>query len=104
MNPTQLQESIIKKLGLADMAPEDQGEMLIKLGELIFKNSLVSMVERMDAPTRDAFAKLMEGNPSELDVQLFLEENVPDAKEAVAQALIELEAGMEDVSKVPDAV
>ncbi len=77
-------------LGLDALLPEEQEAMLLDLNELIMKGSLVRLIEMMDEKTREDFDTLMNGEPSEEDVQAFLNERVPGADTAVADTVKEL--------------
>jgi hypothetical protein len=57
---------------------------------LIFKGTLVRLIERMDEPSRDEFNALLDSNPSEDAIQEYIQANVPDADSAVAETVAEL--------------
>ncbi len=87
MAPT---KTLFDALGLEDLLPEEQETILLDLNSLIMKGSLVRLAEMMDEKTRADFDALMSGDPSEDDVQAFLEERVPNADIAVADTVREL--------------
>ena len=64
--------------------------MLADAGDLIFKESLVRLVEAMDAPTAEAFNKLLESDASEAEIMAFLSEKVPGAEAIVGEAVDEV--------------
>lgn len=77
-------------LGLEELSPEEQEEILLDLNALVFKGSLVRLIERMDASARDDFAVLMDRNADEEEVDTFLKERVPNADQAVLDTVEEL--------------
>jgi hypothetical protein len=84
-------EQILDMLGIADLAPEEQEAALLDIEELIYKGTMVRLVERMDDQVRDKFEKLLESDADEEAVEAFLTEHVPDADQAVAEAVAELQ-------------
>ncbi|MDB5237452.1 MAG: hypothetical protein JWL88_554 [Parcubacteria group bacterium] len=72
------------------MPVEEQEQVLLKMNELIFRGSIMRMLEQMDQPTRDAFNSLVESEGSEEDLQAFLKKNVPNADQAVADTVAAL--------------
>jgi hypothetical protein len=89
MNTTQM-KTLFDALSIEDLAPEEQEDLLLELEELVFKGTMLRLVERMDDDTRDAFDALMAGDPSEEEVQAFLDTNVPGADQAVEETIAEL--------------
>ena len=83
-------QSLLDALDIEGLAPEEQEELLLELNALIFKGSLVRLIERMDDATKDAFNTLMDTDPSEDQVLDFLNQNVPDADKAVEETVQEL--------------
>ncbi len=84
------QQSILEALDISSLPAEEQEEILLDLNSLIFKGSLIRLIERMDEPTKDAFNVLMDTDPSEDEVETFLAKHVPDADAAVQETLDEL--------------
>jgi len=83
-------KSLLEVLDIEGLPPEEQEELLLELNELIFKGTLVRLIERMDDATRADFDDLMGGEPSEDQVMAFLQERVPDADQAVEEVVQEL--------------
>ena len=90
MTTSQQTTSLLDAIGISELAPEEQEELLLDLNSLIFKGSLVRLIERMDTSTRDAFNALLDTDPSEDEVEAFLAERVPNADLAVQETLNEL--------------
>ena len=89
MSPTHT-KSIIEALDLAELEPEEQEEILGDLNELIFKGTLLRIIERMDDSTRNAFNVLLDGDAAEEVVEAFIDKHVPDADNAVTETITEL--------------
>lgn len=82
--------TLFDALGLEELLPEEQETILLDLNSLIMKGSLVRLIEMMDEKTKGDFDTLMNGDPSEEEVQAFLEKRVPGADAAVADTVKEL--------------
>jgi hypothetical protein len=81
---------LLAALKLDQLEPHEQEEMLITLGDLVFKGTLVRIIEEMEESDLDAFEKLMaEGAPEEQILE-FIREKVPGADAAVADTIAEL--------------
>ena len=81
---------LVEALGIKDLQPSEQEELLLDLGDLVFRGSMLRLIERMDEPTQADFEELLARNPSEEQVTAFLEERVPDSGQAVEETLDEL--------------
>ncbi|MDP3403018.1 MAG: DUF5663 domain-containing protein [bacterium] len=89
MNPTNL-SPVLEALELNELPVEEQEALLVDLNELIFKGTMVRLIELMDESSRDEFAKLMESGADEAVVEAFLREKVPNADRAVEETVAEL--------------
>lgn len=83
-------KTIAEALDLEALLPEEQEEILLELNSLVFKGSLLRLIERMDEKTKEDFNVLMDTEPEEEVVLAFLESRVPDADKAVTETLEEL--------------
>ena len=83
-------EDISNALQFDHLTSDEQESLLLDLNSLIFRGSLVKLVERMDDETRDAFNTLVESNPTEELMEEFLMTHVPDADKAVEETVEEL--------------
>jgi len=81
---------MINALDLASLSPEEQEAVLLDLNELVYKGTMLRLVEGMDDKTRLEFTALMESDASEEEVEAFLTERVPDADLAVTETVAEL--------------
>jgi hypothetical protein len=77
-------------LGLQNLPEAEQQELLLDMQHLIFKGSVVRMLERMSEESKEAFNTYLESNPSEDDMMEYLEQNVPEAKDAIIETIADL--------------
>jgi len=82
--------SLLNALGIEELLPEEQEELLLDLNSLIWEGSLIRLIEKMDDATKEAFEKLLAADAGEDEVQAFLDEHVPDSGQAVADTVQEL--------------
>lgn len=83
----QKQHALIEALQMNEFPAEEQEQMLLDLSDLVFKGSMIRLIERMDGDTREAFSALLESDPSEDDVLGFVDEHVPGYDEVVTETL-----------------
>lgn len=99
MTDTTKFEKMVDALDISALPVEEQEELLLDLNSLIFKSSLVRMMENMDEATREEFSVLMEKNPDEEELEAFLLNRVPNAEESVQEAI---ETLADDILAVSD--
>lgn len=85
--PTQ---DMLEVLGLQDLSEEEQQNLLIDMQTLIFKGSVVRMLERMSEEAKNAFNEYLSSNPSEEEMMEYLEKNVPEARDAILDTIADL--------------
>jgi hypothetical protein len=83
-------EPIIQALNLKQLSKTEQEEILLDLNELLFKGTLVRLLERMDEKTQEEFDALLSSDASEEVVEKFLKKHVPHADAAVEETITEL--------------
>jgi hypothetical protein len=91
-------KSIIEALDLAALPAKDQEDILLTLNDLVFKGSLVRVVEGMDDATRDAFSSLFDSGASEEEINAFLDAHAPHSEKAVQETIDELASDILAVS------
>lgn len=82
--------TLLEALGIDALAPEEQEAMLLDLNELIFKGTLVRLIERMDEKIAKEYDALVERGAGEDEMLAFFQEKVPDADSAVTETVEEL--------------
>lgn len=96
--PTDLTK-IMDALNMEGFSVEEQEELLLDLNELVFKGTMVRLIERMDDETRIAFNELMDSDASEEEVEAFLHAHVPDADAAVQETIQDISSDILAVTK-----
>ncbi|MBP7741295.1 MAG: hypothetical protein KA104_01215 [Candidatus Pacebacteria bacterium] len=99
MTDTTRFEKLVAALDISALPMKEQEELLLDLNSLIFKSSLVRMIENMDEATREEFSVLLEKNVDEEELQSFLLNRVPGAETAVQEAV---ETLSDDILAVSD--
>ncbi len=83
-------DALLEALDMESLSPEDQEALLLDLNDLIYRGSMVRLVERMSEDARVAFEALVESDASEEQVEAFLQEHVPNADQAILEAVQEI--------------
>ena len=79
---------IAKDLGITDLAPEKQQELIAQFGEVALKAATLSVLGKLSEDTRDEFMKLSEAGDADA-LKAFLDREVPAHEEIVKQAVAE---------------
>lgn len=90
MNTQNTPDQLLSALEVENLDPQEQEALLLELNEIVFRGSMIRLIEKMDEKSREEFAVLMEGDADEKAVEAFLMERVPDADKAVAETVAEL--------------
>lgn len=83
-------KKLFDALDIGGLPEEEQEQLLLELSDLVFNGSMLRLIEQMDDDTRDAFNALMAKEPTQQELQDFLDANVPDADKAVEETLEDL--------------
>lgn len=83
-------KNLLEALDISELPAEEQEELLLDLGDLVFRGSMLRLIERMDDSTKDDFNALMDTDPSEDKVMEFLQARVSDADQAVEETLADI--------------
>lgn len=98
-SPTTSQISaIMEALDMAELPEAQQEELLLDLNSLIFKGSIIRLMESMDGPTRDSFNALIETDPEPAEVERFLDKKVPGAEAVVQDTIADITSDILAVS------
>ena len=89
MNDTNLSR-VLNALQIGELPPQEQEALLLDLNSLIFRGSMVRLLERMDEHTRDEFVRLVDTAADEETIETFLRAHVQDADSAVAETVNEI--------------
>ncbi len=91
--------SIIDALNLKELPEEAQEEILLDLNDLIYKGTMIRLVERMDEKTRIAFSKILDEHVSDEEVEAFIQKHVPNSAAAMQESIDELTSDILTVTK-----
>ena len=83
-------QNLLEVLEIDKLTPEEQEELLLEVSELVYNGTLLRLVGMMDDKTKDDFEKLLETDPKEDEVQVFLDERVPDSDKAIEDTILEM--------------
>lgn len=89
LTATRLDE-IKEALEFDEMTPKEQESIMLDLSELIFKGTMIRVMEQMDENTKDAFHDLIDRNASQDELAAFITENVPGADDAALETVADL--------------
>jgi hypothetical protein len=84
-------QDVLDALGLETMEQHEQEELLLDLNSLVFKGSLVRLIENMDEKTKEDFNDFLDTSPDEDHLIAFMVKHVPDADEILAQTLADIQ-------------
>lgn len=91
MDTTRPTAQLFEALGLNELPGKEQEELMLDIEELVFKGSMLRLLEDMDERTKREFTELLDSEPSEAELEAFLAERVPDADQAVTDTIQELQ-------------
>ncbi len=87
--PTQ---EMLDVLGLKNLPEEEQQALLLDMQQLIFKGSMLRMLDQMSEPAKEAFNAYLESNPSEEAIMEYMEANVSEAREAILETIADIKS------------
>lgn len=80
-----LYKNILPSLGLRDLSAEKQEQMLLKIGDIIFKRVLIRAIDSMNEPAKVEYEKLLKNKSSDAGVVLdFFRSKLPNFDQLVA--------------------
>jgi hypothetical protein len=82
--------SLLKALQLSELEPNEQEKILLDIDELIFKGTMIRIMEQMNEKSREKFTVLLESDSPEEDIEKFIEIHAPNADSAVIETIKEL--------------
>ncbi|MES2931417.1 MAG: hypothetical protein V4682_01820 [Patescibacteria group bacterium] len=89
MNDTNFSR-VLNALQIGELSPQEQEALLLDLNSLIFRGTMVRLIERMDEKTKDDFIQLVESAADESALEAFLKERIPDTDASVAETVQEI--------------
>lgn len=95
-------KKLLELLDISHLPPQEQEEMLLDMGDMVFRNAILAAIEATDEATKKEFLTLLEADASEDEIESFLEEKVPHMRNAVDEALAALADDILAVTKSND--
>ncbi len=75
MNP--IEQNIKNALNLDKLSPQEQQDIILRVGTLIYQNVLMRVMELMNEEQEDEFEKLLDANASPESIFEFLKKAAP---------------------------
>jgi len=95
MDQTQLQQNIVKELGLEELNEGTQKEILAKMTESVLKRITVNVLEKLSEPDLNEFEKMQQAGNAEA-VDNFLKSKIENYEQVVQDTIIQLKEEMKD--------
>ena len=83
MNP--IQKNISDALDLSALPPEEQEEIIQRVGALVYQNVLTRALEVMPESDQNDFEKLLDRNAGPEEIFMFLKNKVPDFEKMIVE-------------------
>ena len=79
----QINDNIIKTLGIDTLPEEQQKDAIERLGSLVYQEVMLRVLDIMSDEDKDSFEKLIETNPDPEIMFTFLNEKIPNLNEII---------------------
>ncbi len=86
MNP--INKNIVHALEIDKLPPEEQQEIIVRVGALIYQNVLMRVMETMPQADQDEFEKILDKNAGPEEIFTFLKNKVPDFEQVIDEEAI----------------
>ena len=96
--PTQIEENILRELGIAELPPERQEEVLTAMTEAVLKRITLRLVEALSEEKRSELEALGEDTEK---ISQFLAANIPNHEALVKEEVAKFK---QDMQKTVDAL
>ena len=83
-----IQKNISSALEINSLPPEEQQEIILRVGALIYQNVLIRVIEMMTEKDQDEFEKLLDKNANPEDIFSFLKEKIKDLEKIIDEEAI----------------
>lgn len=78
---TQIQDGLMKELGLDKLPQDKQDALVIKMTEVVLKRMFVETMEKLNAADQEKLGEMMESKAAPEDIEKFLQEKIPNYDE-----------------------
>ena len=83
MNP--IQKNIKSVLEIENLSPEEQEDIILRVGGIIYQNVLMRVMEIMPETDQDEFEKLLDNNAKPEEVFSFLKDKAQDFEKIIEE-------------------
>ncbi len=98
MPQDELAKQVAADLGISELPPEKQKELIAQFGEIALKAATINVMNKMSAEQRTEFMQLAQAGDSSA-VQAFLDKNIPDHEEIAKAAVADELTRFKEVTK-----
>jgi hypothetical protein len=98
--PTQLQQDILKELGISQLAPQRQEELLVAMTEVLLKRLTLRILEKLSDSQRKEFDVVCSYGNAE-KIQAFFTQNVPGYEQMIQE---EINSFKQEMKETVDAL
>lgn len=86
----EINNNIIKTLGIDSLPPEQQKEAVERLGAIVYQEVMLRVLDLMSEEDKDTFEKLIEVSPDPEIMFTFLGEKIPNLEEIINEEATKL--------------
>ncbi|HRH55856.1 MAG TPA: DUF5663 domain-containing protein [Candidatus Paceibacterota bacterium] len=83
-------DTVLDALDIESLDPKEQEALLLDLNAIVYRGSMIRLMERMDDATRNKFDQLLQEAKTEEEIEEFLEIYVPNSGGIVEETIQEL--------------
>lgn len=98
-NQNQMQQTIIDELGLAELPQEKQGQLLVKMTEVVLKRIFLETMEKLTEAQQAEYEKMIDENVPPEKLENFLQEKIANYEEMVKKIIFDFKEEMKTDSK-----
>jgi hypothetical protein len=95
-----ISQNLIKELGIENLPSEQQSEIVMETGRIIYQNIITRVLETLSKDEADEFEKFLGKNMEDQDkIYEFLKTKIPNIDEIVNEEIIKFKSGAISVMK-----
>lgn len=92
-----IKENIIKDLELDKLSEKEKEDRLIQVGDIIYQNVLMRVIETMSDKDQDEFEKILDNDGKPEDIFTFLNNKVPNFEQIINEEAIKFKNKTSDI-------
>jgi len=99
-NATMLNKNLIKELGLENLPPEQQEEISMETGRVIYQNIVIRVLETLNEEDSEEFEKFLdEKSDNQDEIYEFLKSKIPNLEEIINEEVAKFKSGAISIMK-----